>query len=92
VDHERCTRCRNPIRARQASVAHARVQVSFHLDCWDAVHEEAQRAYVRRCAEQGLEALLSPYSRVGSTTWLTDPLGDPAAEGDDPAPEQKLAG
>jgi hypothetical protein len=73
-------------------VAHARVPVAFHLDCWDAVHDEAQHGYARRFAEQGLSALLSPYSRVAPTTWLTDPLAESPADGGAFGTEHELAG
>jgi hypothetical protein len=73
-------------------VTHARVPVSFHLDCWDAVHDEAQQGYVRRFAQQGLPALLSSYSRVAPTTWLTDPLGESPTDDEAAATEHQLAG
>ena len=79
---------------------HARVDASFHLDCWGVLHEEAQASYRERTQQEGLDALLSPYSRVGSTAWLTGPAGEPIperavepeADGDAPAVGQQLAG
>jgi hypothetical protein len=70
MEHQRCAQCRNPIRGRQASVTHARSNLSFHADCWMDLHQRVQAEYVVTAASDGLAGLLKPYSRTELTTWL----------------------
>lgn len=82
MEHLRCAQCRNPIRARQASVTHARSSLSFHVDCWMDLHRRVQAEYAVTVASDGLAGLIKPYSRNQTTAWLpsqaTDAVNQPA--------------
>ena len=70
MEHVRCAQCRNPIRARQPSVTHARSNLSFHVDCWMDLHRRVQAEYAVTVASDGLAGLIKPYSRNQPATWL----------------------
>jgi hypothetical protein len=70
MEHLRCAQCRNPIRARQAAVTHARSSLSFHVDCWMDLHRKVQAEYDTTVASDGLAGLIRPYSRSQTTAWL----------------------
>jgi hypothetical protein len=78
MEHLRCAQCRNPIRARQASVTHTRSSLSFHVDCWMELHQRVQAEYTVTAASDGLPGLLEPYSRSHTIAWL--PSVTPDAE------------
>jgi hypothetical protein len=80
VEHVRCAQCRNPIRGRQSMVRHARAQMIFHADCWASLHAEVQAAYVARAHDDGVGALLDPYSRAEMAAWLPEAAIDEAIE------------
>jgi hypothetical protein len=80
VEHSRCAQCRNPIRARQAAVHHARSGLDFHTDCWVDLHAQVQSQYVQGCSETGVAALITPYQRQDMASWLPDAAIDAAAE------------
>jgi hypothetical protein len=70
MEHVRCAQCRNPIRGRQAFVAHARSNLSFHADCWLDLHQRVQADYLVTVASDGVEGLIRPYSRGQEAAWL----------------------
>jgi hypothetical protein len=80
VEHSRCAQCRNPIRARQAAIHHARSGLDFHTDCWVNLHAQVQSQYVQGCAEIGVAALMTPYQRQDMASWLPEAAIDAAAE------------
>lgn len=61
MDYERCTHCRNPIKAHQRRVRHPLDGSLFHDDCWTVAHEAIQHDYVERIRDDGLDAIFSPY-------------------------------
>jgi hypothetical protein len=83
MEHLRCAQCRNPIRARQASVTHARSSLSFHVDCWMELHQRVQAEYATTVASDGLAGLIKPYSRSQTVAWLP-PVSVDAEEGEQP--------
>jgi len=80
VEHDRCAHCRNPIRVPQPRVDHTEAGVSFHLDCWQTLHEHVQQDYLRRVADDGIEGLLRPYSRSRPVDWLPRQPEDASVE------------
>jgi hypothetical protein len=62
-------------------VRHARAQMTFHADCWVALHADVQTAYLSRAAQDdGVTALLDPYSRAEMASWLPEAAIDEAIE------------
>jgi hypothetical protein len=61
MQHHRCTRCRNPIRAIAVARLGAAQGEWFHPDCWAEVRSSEQEDYERQVRASGLEALLAPY-------------------------------
>jgi hypothetical protein len=85
VEHNRCAQCRNPIRGRQAMVRLARADMSFHGDCWAILNLNVQREYELRAQDEGLDALLGPYNRTETGSWLPTDDTDDAEVVDDAA-------
>ncbi len=77
MEHVRCAQCRNPIRGKQASVTHARSNLSFHVDCWMELHQRVQAEYIVTAASDGPAGLLRPYSRTETAAWLPPVAVDP---------------
>ena len=81
MEYNRCAQCRNPIGGRQAMVRLARADMSFHGDCWAILTLNVQREYDLRAQGECLGALLAPYNRTETGSWLpTDDAVDAAAE------------
>jgi hypothetical protein len=92
VDYERCTHCRNPIRAHQRRVRHPD-ESPYHDDCWSVAHAAIQHDYVERIREEGLDAIFSPYVvlRLGGEPWVPEQRTD-GLEADLDAPDGATAG
>ena len=80
MEHTRCAQCRNPIRGRQAMVRHSRAEMTFHADCWMALHATVQADYVKRAEHDGVAALIDPYQRAEMASWLPEAAIDEAVE------------
>ncbi|NUR06452.1 MAG: hypothetical protein HOQ22_09915 [Nocardioidaceae bacterium] len=80
MEHVRCAQCRNPVRARQVSVAHVRSALVFHADCWVDLHAQVQAEYLRGYDELGVAALMTPYERDALAAWLPEAAIDEAVE------------
>ena len=91
MEHVRCAQCRNPIRARQASVRHDRADMSFHDDCWSELHQSVQSTYLVDIGAHGVDALLKPYQRAEMAAWLPQAAIDEAVEALSATLAQQLA-
>lgn len=78
MDYERCTHCRNPIKAHQRQVRHPIDESPYHDDCWTVAHEAIQHDYVERIRGEGLDAIFSPYvvTRLGGEPWMPEQRAD----------------
>ena len=89
MEDNRCAQCRKAIRGRQAVVRLARADMSFHGDCWVILTLNVQQEYELRAQDEGLAALLGPYNRSETGSWL--PTDDAADEADEVAEDVQLS-
>jgi hypothetical protein len=61
-------------------VLHARTDMTFHSDCWVALHAQIQGAYLQRAEVEGVRALIDPYNRTDMASWLPEAAIDEAVE------------
>ena len=61
MEHHRCNKCRNPIRAFAVPCPSATGCDWYHPDCWADQRASEQREYEEKVRSAGLPALLAPY-------------------------------
>ena len=54
--------------------------MTFHVDCWVALHATVQAAYLERYHDDGVVALVNPYSRTEMASWLPEAAIEEAVE------------